>query len=110
MPSEKSYEITLKGNIIAKAKIGLKDKNMFDRVEIIKTEAQVEGIWHPDMQFDAYCWHDEGVADFDIDECKPCYEDEFEVVKTSGFFTDNKYLVIKEIIEVFDEDLEIQEI
>ena len=108
--NNKPYEITLRGNIIAKAKIGLKDKDMFDRVVILKTQVEVDGMWHPDMQFDAYCWHDEGMADFDIEECRPCYDDEFEIINANGKLIENKNCVIKEIIEIFDEDLEVQDI
>lgn len=101
----KKSKIRLKGNILAKARIGIKNMPL-DKIKIINVPVELNGVYHYDWQYDAYHWHDEGFAEYDIKTCKPCNKKIFEIVG-NGEFIQNKSYIIKEIFEIFDEYLEI---
>ena len=105
--NNKSYDIKLCGHVLALAIIGTKDNSIFDQEEIITFYGTLNGEYHPDWQSDANSWHDEGQADYDIQDFEPIADDEFEVINYKGDKLPNKYnRIIKKIIRIFDENLE----
>ena len=105
MLSNKPYEIKLKGNVLALAKIGT-DYNKQEK--IISFFGICDGIYYPDWQEDGNYWHDEGTCDFDLGKVKPIDEKDFYIIDYDGDKKENEKYKIFEIIKVFEEDLEME--
>lgn len=103
----KPYEVKFKGKILALAKIGLNNSN-YEEEKIITTNAKVKGICYPaSSQYGVYTV-DESVYDYETEEIEPIYNDEFEIIAFNGAKYEAKNRVIKEIIKIFDEIMEVE--
>lgn len=105
MSSNKPYEIKLKGNVLALAKIGIDN---YTQEKIVLFEGKCDGIHYPDWQEDAHCLHDEGYCDYDIYEIRPIDDEYFYIIDSNGNKQENNKYRILEIIKVFEEDLEME--
>lgn len=90
----------LEGMALCKAEI---DNNKYE-TEIVLTYISVSVKYTPDWQFDAYNWHNEGWYDYDIENVKAEYPDEYKYLTLDGELKEGKGKITK-ILEVLKENL-----
>lgn len=92
------YECDFTGN--AKVKVKFEDGTIDD----VLLYAKANGYWQEDMQYDAYCWHDEGNGEYEDEDIEFPYLDEYEYCEDDDNKNHDKKIV--EVIEIINADLE----
>ena len=97
-----------KGKVLATALIGTENSDFNDRGAIIIFEGKVEGLYW--QMFDDYEYGRLDVSEFyyDIEKLQPQDNSDFKILNYKGELKNNGNYIIKEIIDVYDENLQVE--
>lgn len=97
-----------KGEVLATALIGTENSDFNDREAIIIFDGEVEGLYW--QMFDNYEYGSLDVSEFyyDIDKLQPQDNSDFNILNYKGELRDNGNYIIKKLINIYDENLQVE--
>ncbi len=105
---EDAVKRMFKGEILAVAHIGTENSDFNDRNAIVIFDGEVEGLYW--QMFDEYEYGRLDVSEFyyDIDKLQPQDNGDFKILNYKGELKENGTYIIKKIIDIYDENLQVE--